>query len=309
VLIFQSVKGDFVRPIISPRELAEAIDVSESSLKRWADEGLIEVSRTAGGHRRIAIGEAIRFIRAIRAPLVRPDVLGLSDLSPGGEQISSPQSPEDRLFRHLREGHAREARGLIVALYLSGRSVADIADGPIQSAMSLLGELWKHDPAGIYVEHLALDICIQGVQQLRQLVQPQDLGLLALGGAPSGDPYLLPSLLAATALAAEGWRTINLGPDTPIESYVLAAERHRPKLVWLSISSASDASATERGVADLATSLARYGIELVVGGRALESLSLPSSHVHRGNSFAELIAVAHAIQKTQSSVTPSAHVK
>ncbi|HEX9106572.1 MAG TPA: MerR family DNA-binding transcriptional regulator, partial [Longimicrobiales bacterium] len=50
---------------LSPRELAEAVGVSESSLKRWADRGVLAVERTAGGHRRIPLGEAVRFIRRL----------------------------------------------------------------------------------------------------------------------------------------------------------------------------------------------------------------------------------------------------
>ena len=52
-----------MKPLLSPRELAQAIGVSESSLKRWADAGQIRVARTAGGHRRISIADAVRFIR------------------------------------------------------------------------------------------------------------------------------------------------------------------------------------------------------------------------------------------------------
>jgi MerR family transcriptional regulator, light-induced transcriptional regulator len=48
---------------LSPKALAAAIGVSESSLKRWADEGRLAAERTAGGHRRIAVAEAVRFVR------------------------------------------------------------------------------------------------------------------------------------------------------------------------------------------------------------------------------------------------------
>ena len=41
--------------MLSPRELAEAVGVSESSLKRWADRGRVHVHRTEGGHRRIPV--------------------------------------------------------------------------------------------------------------------------------------------------------------------------------------------------------------------------------------------------------------
>ncbi len=281
-----------MRPIISTRELAEAINVSESSLKRWADDGIINVSKTAGGHRRIAIGEAIRFIRSTKAPLVRPDVLGLSDLSPGGEHLTSPDDPSDRLFAHLFEGRAREVRGLLLSLYLAGQSVAQISDGPIRSAMTRLGELWKHDVAGVFLEHRATDICIQAIQLLRQFVEPQDRRFVALGGAAPGDPYVIPSLLCATAMAAEGWQSINLGPDTPIESIQVATERHAPKLVWLSISSMRDARELEKSLGQLAETLKSRDVAFVVGGRAGETLPVESMPLRFARSIAELVTIA-----------------
>ena len=65
---------------LSPRELGQAIGVSESSLKRWADEGRIKFARTTGGHRRIVLTEAVRFIRQAGMPVLRPHLLGLADL-------------------------------------------------------------------------------------------------------------------------------------------------------------------------------------------------------------------------------------
>lgn len=284
-------------PIISPKKLADAIGVSESSLKRWADDGQINVSRTAGGHRRIPIGEAIRFIRAIRAPLVRPEALGLSDMPACGDPVLSTESPAERLFAHLVEGKAREARGLILSLYLSGASLAEIADGPIRSAMKRLGELWSHDSDGVFLEHRATDICIQAVEQLRLLVESPTEGPVAVGGAPTGDPYLLPSMLAATTLAADGWHVVNLGPDTPFSAMFAAVERHAPRLVWLSISSIRNLKEIEEGVAELSARLSQRGTALILGGQAAGSLPIPKhTHSQRGESLADLLTLANELR-------------
>lgn len=278
-------------PIISPRELAAAIGVSESSLKRWADDGQIRVSRTAGGHRRIAIGEAIRFVRAIGAPLVRPELLGLRDLAPDGAVLLSADEPADRLFECLHDGRAREARGLIMALYLEGRSVAEIADGPIRMAMCRLGDLWKHDESGIFVEHRATDICIQAVEQLRHFVEPEEPRAIAVGGAPSGDPYLLPSLLIATALGAEGWRAVNLGANTPFDALLKACEYHEPALVWISVTSARDDAEIKHGIHAVLRQLSKTGTPLVLGGQSVPEFSPHPSGVYRCQSISDLIKV------------------
>lgn len=294
-----------MKPIISPRELAAAIGMSESSLKRWADDGVIQVTKTAGGHRRITIGEAIRFVRAVRAPLLRPDLLGLNDLTPLGEDVLSADGPADRLFRYLREGKAREARALVLSAYLAGQSVAEIADGPIRVAMERLGELWHHEPAGVFVEHRATDICIQAVQQLRLLVESHAVGPVAIGGGAPGDPYLLPPMLAAAALSAAGWQTVNLGPDTPFDALLAAAAQHQPRVVWLCISSIRDGREIEDGIAQVAPRFAERDIALILGGRASSDLALPNvASLRCGMSISELLRIANEVNSPQTLTAP-----
>ena len=65
---------------LGPRQLGQALGVSESSVKRWADQGEIVTHRTSGGHRRIALAEAIRFIRESGLPVVDPGILGAAGM-------------------------------------------------------------------------------------------------------------------------------------------------------------------------------------------------------------------------------------
>ena len=269
--------------------------MSESSLKRWADEGLINVSRTAGGHRRITIGEAIRFVRATGTPLVKPELLGLRDLSSSNSAALQPHAAAEQLFAFLNNGNAREARALVLSLYLQGQTVADIADGPIRTAMERLGEIWKQDSSGICIEHRATDICIQAVAQLKMWLEPRQAEAVAVGGAAPGDPYLLPSLLAATALTAEGWHVVNLGPDTPFEAMLHAIDVHCPHLVWMSISTIRDMAEVDRGVSRLTECLANRGSTLVLGGRALPSMTgLSRSNVYCCRSLREMNSISKA---------------
>ncbi|MGB5390214.1 MAG: helix-turn-helix domain-containing protein, partial [Thermoanaerobaculia bacterium] len=76
-----------MKDVLSPKEFAQAIGVSESSIKRWVDSGTIPASKTAGGHRRIAMSEAVRFLRETKTPLLHPDILGLPDVSALGGDL------------------------------------------------------------------------------------------------------------------------------------------------------------------------------------------------------------------------------
>lgn len=246
---------------LSPRELADALGVSESSLKRWVDSGKISAFRTDGGHRRITVDEALRFIRETQAPVARPELIGLPEIT-----AAQPASlvRGGRLLDFLLEGDAVGARGFLLHHYLSGSGIAELADGPIREAMQRLGELWLHEENGIFIEHRGTDACIQAVAHLRNMLHAPPNAPLALGASPKDDSYILPSFLAAMVATAAGLRAINLGPDTPLAALQQAVHHHRPSLVWMSASvpiNPSRARAIARWLGSLDSTVA------VVGGR------------------------------------------
>lgn len=52
--------------LLTTRQVAAELQVSESSVKRWCDQGLIRTQRTAGGHRRIERSSLRRFLALSR---------------------------------------------------------------------------------------------------------------------------------------------------------------------------------------------------------------------------------------------------
>lgn len=284
--------------VLSPRQLAEAIGVSESSLKRWADSGQIEVSRTSGGHRRIPLAEAIRFIRESRATIVKPEILGLPEVA--AIQSSRPSEPNElaAFTTYLKEGREAEARGLFLSAYLGGRSIAELGAELIQPALEEIGEIWRHGTEGVFIEHRATDICIQAISQVRLMQFTSEDAPVAVGGAPSGDVYLLPSLLSAAVLAGEGFRAINLGADSPADALLHAAREYDATLVWLSMSVEQEQNDIETIVRELSDGLAPLDAMLIVGGRASGQYELPMlPNVHQAEFMTELVALARGLRK------------
>jgi MerR family transcriptional regulator, light-induced transcriptional regulator len=277
--------------LLSPKDLARVIGVSESSLKRWIDDGELTASRTHGGHRRVSLSDALHFIRQRRYTVQDPAPLGIAVV----HQESADEPLGERLKRALSAADAVSARSLVVSAYASGMAIAELCDGPIRMAMEAIGDLWHHDPAGIVMEHQATDICLQALWALRAyLPDPGPQAPLAIGGALSGDPYLMPSIMAAVALQECGFRTINLGPDTPLASFRIACSKHQPRLLWIAISSAESAQAS-RGALQRLIDDHRH-VAVVVGGRQLEEAHLePRSHVLRSRTMSEVVAYARGL--------------
>lgn len=282
---------------LSPKDVAAALGVSESSVKRWVDDGRIEAVRTPGGHRRIPVEEAVRFVRASGASLVRPELVGLRELKGRELRRADLDSQAELLFEALVAGKGLEARAIVLGAYIDGARIVDLCDGPFRRALARLGELWHQDPAGVFLEHRATAIVVDVLGRLRGLTQVKEGALKAVGCAPTGDPYLIPTLAVAAALGEEGFEATNLGPETPLASLALAIERIRPQLVWVSASTPESARAVEGGLGSLAATAAACRSTLAIGGRCLENrvLRLPSDSFHC-RTLAELTALARGLQ-------------
>lgn len=259
--------------LLTTTEFALAIGTSESSARRMADAGDVEIHRTRGGHRRIPVAEVIRYVRETGVSIVRPDVLGLGH----DAAVLTPDSYDERLLAALREGHSAQVTGILQAMFAAGTTIADICDGPIRSAMAAIGRQHPADRRAIFIEHRATALCIRALNQLHfSLPVPDETAPEAIGCAPAGDGYLLPSLMASLVVHEAGLSETNLGPNTPLDVLADAIEDERPALAWLSISTPIHSRTTDHEIRKLAETAAASGCHLVIGGRHSSTLQLPA---------------------------------
>ena len=282
---------------LSPRQFAEAIGVSESSVRRWADDGQIQMTRTAGGHRKIARAEAIRFIRATSADVVRPDLLQISEPSHRHERAAAFSAQHDELLKALRKGDGEVVFGLLTRMYINGVSVADICDGPLRHAMCEIGSLWPADKKSILIEHRATNICIDALNRLRaNFARPRKSTVVAVGGAPEHDPYSLPSLMVTTVLTDVGFKAVNLGPNTPLDVISQSVEERNTKLAWISFTAPLAQNKIDAQLEKAAKHLRRRKVHLVIGGQAATKYKLPSNrYLHTFPSLSEMAGFAKSV--------------
>lgn len=283
-----------VSEYLSPRDLGRAVGLSESSVRRWADDGRLRAERTAGGHRRIARAEAVRFIRETGLELLRPDLLGFPRIE---SQTSTGLVPAaDALVDALRSADHVGARRMLVSAFLDGAPLAEICDGPIRLALREMGLLWRRGPEGIAHEHRAVDVCLHALMEIRSAM-PDRLGApVAVGGAVEGDPYVLPSVMTTVVLADVGFRALNFGPDLPSDALLAAIEMYGPALVWRA-SSFAGAGATLRREARVVGDLPEdRQPDFVIGGPGFTASDMPrGSRVQRLHSMSELAGFGRAI--------------
>lgn len=257
----------------TPKQVACALQVSESSVKRWCDRGDIRTDRTIGGHRRIPLGFLLEFLESTNRRIVDPIPIGLEQSGGQLTRIAAKQLHLPGLLgqfeKSLLSGSESECRQIVSSWYSTQGGIPSLADDLLCPTFSCIGNGWKSGQVDIYEERRACEISRRLVLELRRLLpEPSGMAPLAMGGTPSGDQYQLSTLLTEMVFREQGWRTESLGSNIPFQSLLSAARKHMPKVFWLSISHVEDNKSFLRDYADFIKRLPK-GILVVIGGRAL----------------------------------------
>ena len=274
----------------SPKQVAQALQVSESSVKRWCDRGVIRTDRTLGGHRRIPIEYLLEFLDSTDRRIVDPSAIGLSDhrqiardaiselntrADRVGEDPSIANAPflQSQFERALLAGDESQCRKVIGSWYAIHGNMASVADELMAPTFRFIGEMWECGKADVYQERRGCEICIRLIHELRRLVADPELeSPLAMGGTAEGDNYQVANQLIEIIFREAGWRTISLGSGVPFSSMASAIQTYRPKVFWLSVSYIESPEDFLVRFENFAQSLPPETM-LVVGGRSLgESL-------------------------------------
>jgi MerR family transcriptional regulator, light-induced transcriptional regulator len=263
----------------SPKQAAQQLGVSESSVKRWLDQGIVPVLRTAGGHRRISQESFDRLLQRLRAPRGFPAQEGweiataeatttdaAADVSDEHEGQSTDQLVAG-FCAALSQGGRESCRRLLYEVIRREHSPSTTADMLITPAMHGFGHQWEQGDLAIYQERRACGIALDLIHELKRQLPVAKNGPVAIGGTPEGDEYQLPTALIELALIEHGWRATSLGCNLPMSEFRSAVLEYQPKVVWVSLSYLADEETFVREFNATASALPEQ-TALLIGGRA-----------------------------------------
>lgn len=278
-----------MQELLSPKQVATSIGVSESSLKRWCDQGVITTEKTPGGHRRIRVREVVRFLREQSHPLVSPETLGLPTGT--GRRTAPLEGSQGALLDALEAGDHGGVRHVILDHYLAGASLLELCERLLAPTLHAIGDRWECGATEVYQERRACESISRALFELRSFLPPADpLAPRAMGGSPPGDHYRLATMMVELVLAEEGWNASSLGSSLPFATLATAAQRHEPQLFWLSISYAPDAEELSRGFTEFLKATPG-AMPVVVGGRESLAALTDDTHCERVHTGANLTAL------------------
>lgn len=255
-------------------DVARLCRVSDATVKRWEEAGILRSERTRGGHRRFRPEEVARF--------QREQGLGLKQTH-GDESVkrTANRTRENKIhsdstfLRSLIEGGEEAAANFLITQHLEGKPLTKIIDSSICPAMREVGELWHREEISVTQEHLATRTAIAAIYKLRNALPIPDMkNSLAMCCAMEGDLHELPTILAQIAIENEGFEVINFGASTPL--YCMADEvvQHAPDIVCISATVINDLERLTRDYKDFRERTANLKIPILLGGRVFKDEDL-----------------------------------
>jgi excisionase family DNA binding protein len=261
------------RKLLTTAEAAKMLAVGTSTLKRWADEGIVESFRTAGGHRRFTI-------HAVDKLLIERQGNGDGQLGPLDAWVELLTTTTDPL---LVTAELMRARSRLRAWW----RVAD----EIGEVLVEVGERWEQGRLSVMQEHQISELLHRALAWCGQTLPSRPDAPVCLLVAAAGDDHTLGLSLAELTCLEAGWAARWAGRRTPGSELTASIQRREMQLVAVSASLASnDGPRLARYYQHLAGACRAAGVPLVLGGEGAWPEQVPRGQwLHDFESFHRLL--------------------
>lgn len=259
----------------STKELARMWDVSESTIKRWADAGTLKCRKTVGGHRKFELKDILEFQN--HCSLGAQGHSAENECGKLDDELERLLAGSDfpGLSRRFKQAALAGQDGFTSSLlnqyYSYGLSLVTIAEEIIRPALHDIGEMWRTGKIGVLDEHLATLSTARALAYLKSKIERgHNSSRLALVGCSEGELHRLASSLVRDLLESYGWQVVYLGQHTPLFSFAEAVTRFKPELVCISITMIDNLERAARDYEGLRRAALKQKAKIIIGGAALK---------------------------------------
>jgi len=247
---------------ISTASAAQHLGVGPTSVKRWADLGLLKCVRTAGNHRRFLREEVERFARAIQTGHLDLDA---SATTPE-HRPDTPDAQVDAWTRHLLELGTYSLHGALLTEREALGAWWKVAD-LIGLALVELGRRWACGEVSVLAEHFASERLARALARCAESMPAPAGGPRALLAMTNADDHTLGLSLAELVLREAGHQVAWAGRAIPIAELVHYVQAQAPALLGLSASVVcKDPAPLREDTVPLARACQEVRCQLVLGG-------------------------------------------
>jgi excisionase family DNA binding protein len=264
--------------MVSTKEVAAMLQVTETTIKRWADGSVLPCVRTPGGHRKFLLKNVVEFAEANGYTVAGSQPPPMSQKQMERLQIGVHTQNYEKIAAVLREEALQADReGLtMLLLYLYKRHIPlpIVLDKVILPAFEEIGREWENGELGIDQEHAASHALTEAlVRTAPEFHRKEPNKKSAVCACPEGELHELGLQGLAYSLECEGWRVHYLGGNSPLELISSTVRVGHPELVCISVTSVRHRGELIEKLRKLASSVRTYDGKLLIGGQYAQKLS------------------------------------
>jgi MerR family transcriptional regulator, light-induced transcriptional regulator len=278
--------GSVQKTILSTSDVARLFNVTETTVKRWADEGTLKCQKTPGGHRKFEIRFVVDFAEKNNfEPLGALEIAGDDGLDSGIQVAVLGRDFPVLVSAYVRRALAREGKGLfpyLSYLYQHRIQIWELHDRVIRPAMLEIGEAWANGEIGINHEHRASYETLEALSKLQLQIRIKPPTGRSVVCATVGDElHEIGLRCAAYLFESEGWESHYLGSRIPADAVCAAVAECRPDIVCLSSigSAAPEMRPDLRDELGKVIAAARAARALVIAGGSLAAVLGPEQGI------------------------------
>jgi excisionase family DNA binding protein len=264
--------------MVSTKEVAAMLQVTETTIKRWADESVLHCVKTPGGHRKFLLMDVVQFAEAHGytvsgsqpPPMTQKqmDQLQTGVYTQNYKKIAAVLKAE--AMQSDREGLAM----LLLYLYKQHIPLPIVLDNVILPGFEQIGREWEKGELSIDQEHAASHALTEAlVRTVPELHRKELNKKSAVCACPEGELHELGLQGLAYSLECEGWKVYYLGGNTPLESISSFVRAKRADLVCVSVTSVRHRGGLIEKLRKLASSVHTDNRQLLIGGQYAQKLS------------------------------------
>lgn len=259
------------KTILSTADVARLFSVTETTVKRWADEGTLRCQKTPGGHRKFEIRNVVDFAEKNNFDPVGVLVYAGDKKFSESLQVAILARDFGALIRMYVERalspDTTDLFAFLSFLYEHRIPLADIYDRVLRPGMAEIGEMWAAGKIGVSHEHRASYETMDALAKLQtEILLKPPTGKHALCACLGQELHEIGLRCTANVFESEGWRVHYLGARTPADAIISSIREVRPDVISLSITNLEPGREIVEDLAAISGAAESIGGRIILGG-------------------------------------------
>jgi excisionase family DNA binding protein len=240
-------------------EAARLLEVGDTTLKRWTEDGRLSYERTLGGHRRFRRDEVMRLRSQLTGERAAPPAPLPLEEPDSRRWLDAPGDPTE----------PTAMMGRLLLLRSESRDWAETCDRLCSGLLTEIGQRWSDGKMTCAQEHAMSRSLEVGLAKLGHQFAVSPGAATIVLACPPGERHTLGLTMVEVVLRERGFRVQFLGGDVPTHDVVETIRKARPVAVGLGASACARPSGElSEPARAVSSACSEVGARLFLGGGA-----------------------------------------